>query len=62
LKKDRMPLPERHFLGWTESAALSVARWLHERRDTLATNQSGVLDFTNTLVIVPGKCWRHCEK
>ena len=49
-----MPLPERHFLGWTESAALSVARWLHERRDTLATNQSGVLDFTNTLVIVPG--------
>ena len=49
-----MPLPERHFLGWTESAAHSVARWLHERRDTLATNQSGVLDFTNTLVIVPG--------
>ena len=49
-----MPLPERHFLGWTESAALSVARWLYERRDTLATNQSGVLDFTNTLVIVPG--------
>ncbi|MEI6273615.1 MAG: hypothetical protein WCQ03_09105, partial [Phycisphaerae bacterium] len=49
-----MPLPERHFLGWTESAALSVARWLHEQRDTLATNQSGVLDFTNTLVIVPG--------
>ena len=49
-----MPLPERHFLGWTESAALSVARWLHERRDTLATNQSGVLDFTNTLVVVPG--------
>ena len=49
-----MPLPERHFLGWTESAAHSVARWLYERRDTLAINQSGVLNFTNTLVIVPG--------
>ena len=49
-----MPLPERHFLGWTESAAHSVAQWLYQRRDTLATNQSGVLDFTNTLVIVPG--------
>ena len=49
-----MPLPERHFLGWTESAALSVAQWLYQRRDTLATNLSGVLDFTNTLVIVPG--------
>jgi hypothetical protein len=49
-----MPLPERHFLGWTKSAAHSVAQWLYQRRDTLATNQSGVLDFTNTLVIVPG--------
>lgn len=49
-----MPLPERHFLGWTESAARSVAQWLYQRRDTLAINENGVLDFTNTLVIVPG--------
>jgi ATP-dependent helicase/nuclease subunit B len=48
------PQPERHFLGWTESAAHSVARWMRERRQSLATEVDGVLDFSDTLVIVPG--------
>ncbi len=49
-----MPPHERHFLGWSECAANSVARWLHAQRESIATYSNGVLDFTTTLVIVPG--------
>ncbi|MCE9620195.1 MAG: PD-(D/E)XK nuclease family protein [Planctomycetes bacterium] len=48
------PRPERHFLGWTESAAQSVARWLSERSEALAAMVDGVLDFSSVLVVVPG--------